>query len=463
MGKKKKANSTKDILKQIPEKELRKFLEKELGIQEVLDDFMSEFKTYFLKGDSGEAYVEQIYSAFIEAGTNYGHIPLAEQYHLEEIVDKALGAAEHFCDNGNYESAIDICFCALENGIATANHSDDSMGHLSFIIRESMRVLSSIADVDELKLDEDCRLLFIEHCWTCIDDDDFKGTSYNIELYGILVNLANCEEEYEDIMEALDSDEEFQSDFWQSELMQLKKDLLLKWKGEDTARQLMLDNLHIKNFREEAIEESLYVNDIQRAYQLALDGIEQDKDKATSSVLPWYHWMLRIAQKEGNRDLIIKYASLLYLNTYDEELDFYKFLKQTVPADEWPAFTEQLTKQARSNGKNSKYADICSRENWLDRLMEYVKEQNSVYTLREFETQLLHDYRAEIIDLYILYAENLMDSKDRDRYTYKEMCEYLVHAKELGGCNKVKTSVKKLREKYKRHRALQEELNPTGF
>ena len=44
MAKKNKKNTVKDVLKQVPEKDLRKFVAKELEIQEVLDDFMSEFK-----------------------------------------------------------------------------------------------------------------------------------------------------------------------------------------------------------------------------------------------------------------------------------------------------------------------------------------------------------------------------------------------------------------------------------
>ena len=48
MTKKEKKNSVKDVLKQIPEKDLRKFVAKELEIQEVLDDFMSEFKNYLV-------------------------------------------------------------------------------------------------------------------------------------------------------------------------------------------------------------------------------------------------------------------------------------------------------------------------------------------------------------------------------------------------------------------------------
>lgn len=459
MAKRRKTNTVKEVLKQIPEKELRKFLAKELTIQEVLDDFMSEFKRYFLAGDDGEAYVNQIDSAFIDAEGEYGYISFHEQGHLESVAYEALEAAEHFRDNGNYEAAVNVCFCALENGTAAVMHSDDSMGHLDSIIRKSIEVLSSLADPEVSKLTDVTRMEFMDRCWQCIEDDNFKGWDWYTDMYDFLISLANSEDEYEDIMEAIDGDEEFKSDYRLREQMRLKKDLLLKWKGEDAARKLMFENLQVREFRVKAIEEALLANDFQRAYQLASDGIDQDRNNAPGIVPTWNHWMLRIAQKEGNYDLIVKYASLLYLNPWQEEGDFYKLLKMTVPPDQWSKFAENLAKQALDGGYNFKYADICSREKWVDRLMEYVSKQQSIYTLKEFESQLLPKYRTEIINMYIRYAEGMMKSFNRNRNTYKEICRFLKHADKLGGHDKVEASVMTLRADYKRCRALLEELN----
>ena len=459
MAKRRKMNNVKDVLKQIPENELRKFLAKEMSIQEVLDDFMSEFKKYFLAGDDGEAYVNQIDSAFIDAEGEYGYISFYEQRHLESIVCEALDAAKHFRDSGNYEAAINISFCALENGAAAVMHSDDSMGYLGSIMHESIEVLLSLADPEASKLTDDTRKDFMDRCWQCIEDDNFKGWDWYTDMYGFLICLADRQNEYEAIMQALNSDEEFKSDYRQRERMRLKKDLLLKWKGEEAARQLMLENLQVTEFRSKVIEEALSANDFQRAYQLASDGIEQDKDNAQGVVSTWNRWMLRTAQKEVNYELTVKYASLLYLHPWHEEGDFYELLKQTVPSDQWPKFAENLAKQAIDGGYNGKYADICSREKWVDRLMEYVGKQQSIYTLNEFESQLLPKYRTEIIDMYIRYAEGLMKSYNRNRNTYKEICHYLKHADKLGGHDKVEASVKMLRAEYKRCRALLEELN----
>lgn len=63
--------------------------------------------------------------------------------------------------------------------------------------------------------------------------------------------------------------------------------------------------------------QAMEANDFQRAYPLTLDGIAQDKKERPGIVPTWNHWMVRIAQKEGNHDIIVKYASLLYLAPFD--------------------------------------------------------------------------------------------------------------------------------------------------
>jgi hypothetical protein len=96
-------------------------------------------------------------------------------------------------------------------------------------------------------------------------------------MYDFLISLVNDDEEYENIMESLDKDECFKSDYRKREQLQMKRRLLEKWKGTEAAHEMMLNNLQIREFREKAIEEAMAADDIQRAYKLALDGIEQDK------------------------------------------------------------------------------------------------------------------------------------------------------------------------------------------
>lgn len=453
-------NSVKDVLKQIPEKDLRKFLGKELGIQEVLDDFMEEFKDYFMKGDSAEAYTSQIFSAFLDANEEYGYIPFSAQSKLLRVVSDAAEAAQNFREKGNYEAAIDISFTILENGIEAINHSDDSMGYLGSIMDEGIQGLYALADPDVCTLDDYSREVFMERCWECVEGNTFDGWNWHTDMYDFLIFLAKEDDEYEDIMKCLDKDEYLKKDYHQDTLLKLKRALITKWKGADAAHEFTMGNLQIKEFREAAIKEAIEANDLTKAYQLALDGIEQDKTNKPGIVHTWNHWMLRIAQRENNYELIVKYASMLYVDPFNEQGDFYGILKQTVPTDKWNEFAEGLAKQAIESRRGEKYPDLCSREKWYDRLVEYIREKGSIYTLQHYEMELLRDYRDDVITMYIDYAKHLMhNSYSRNRKTYQEMCRHLEHAIKLGGANKVQMAIVELRQNYARSRALLEELN----
>lgn len=92
--------------------------------------------------------------------------------------------------------------------------------------------------------------------------------------------------------------------------------------------------------------------------------------------------------------------------------------------------------------------------------MEYVRKSKSIYALTQYESQLMKDYREEIIAMYIDHANQLMtNSYNRNRNTYKEMCSHMKHAIQLGGSNQVKDNIEQLRVNYKRCRALMEELD----
>lgn len=461
MAKKRKKISVKDVLKQIPEKELRAFVTRQLGNQEVLDSFMTDFKKYFMQGDSADAYVSQLINAFLDAEDgDEDWMTFSRQSHLASTVSEIAEAAVELRDAGNYEGAIDIFFTILEYGIDCINYNADSMGHLGGIMDDGIQGLFALSDPKTCTLDDDSREAFMDRCWTCIDENTFVGWDWHTDMYELLIALANCEEEYEDIMECLDSDGCFKSDWDKRSQVKMKRELLLKWKGADAARKMMMQNLHIQEFREKAISEAMEVNDFQRAYQLALDGIGQDKKERPGIVPTWNNWMVRIAQKEGNHELIVKYASLLYLHPYDQRDDFYALLKKEVPVDEWNDFVQELAKQALDKNDGRKYADLCSREKWTDKLMEYVRKSKSIYALTQYESQLMKDYREEIIAMYIDHANQLMtNSYNRNRNTYKEMCSHMKHAIQLGGSNQVKDNIEQLRVNYKRCRALMEELD----
>lgn len=169
--------------------------------------------------------------------------------------------------------------------------------------------------------------------------------------------------------------------------------------------------------------------------------------------------MLKAAKKDGRKDIITEYASLLYLDGFNIQGDFYALLKQTVPQGEWADFATKLSERVLSMTRKEKYADICSREGWTAKLFEYVKSEKSIHPMLKYEAQLIKDYSDEIAERYIKQVYWLMiNSYNRNRTTYQEMCALLKRIVNMGKRERVEEVKTDLKKRYARCRALIEEL-----
>ncbi len=461
MAKKEKINKTDivNVLEHLSEQELRVFVKKQLAKNgDLKAAFTKEFQKYFIKKASADTYIGQVIDAFIEADEDYGYITFKNAAHLSSEIYEVMEAAQAFRRNQNYEADIDICFTVLENGIEAVNHNDDSYGYLGDIMDSAFEELDALV---KCSLDEDSRLSFFDYCCEYIEDETFDGWDWHCKLYRYLVALARDEEEYEQVSAMLDKDKNLQKDgFLRSSMMKIKCDLLHKWKGESAVREFESSNLNFREFREKAIQEAMDKRDFQQAYHLALDGIKQDE---ASGTVVWRAWLLRVAQAENSKEQIVKYATVLFF--CDSNFSkCYDILKENVSDGEWDAFVQNLTEQAETDDKGELYAFLCVKEQWIDKLFAYVKKGNHIRDFVKYEPQLRATYADAYIERYIMHVYWIMEhAHERNRATYQEMCGYLKDVCRFGGTERAKEVAADLRAKYKRYRALMEELGNVGL
>ena len=224
----------------------------------------------------------------------------------------------------------------------------------------------------------------------------------------------------------------------------------------------MMSNLQIEDFRRQAISEAMEAKDFAKAYQLGEEGITQDKENRPGRVSIWNHCLLKAALAEHNREKIIDYARRLYIEPYYEEGDFFAVLKNNVPEEQWNDFVLQLADDVLKNRRPERYAEICSIEGWHQELMNFVGKQFRIELLQKYEKQLFPHHRNEVIKCYVRYIYHLMEYY-RGRDTYREICKYLRHISSYGAEHLAAETATDLRTKYRRCRALLEELDKMTF
>ena len=102
-------------------------------------------------------------------------------------------------------------------------------------------------------------------------------------------------------------------------------------------------------------------------------------------------------------------------------------LKETVGETHWSDYISSFAKRLHDQSRwfNNSYSDLCIKEAWWDRLLEYVKEQGDARFIKEFEKYLKKDYREHLIEMYAHCLYKKMDSGVTGRGLYQEICSYL--------------------------------------
>ena len=456
MNEMKKNSNIKKTLGKIPDEELREFVEQQIGKnQKFQAAFLKHFEDFFLANESGDAYVEQVQDAFWDATLEGDWVNFSAQSRLSSEIYDAVESARKFMEKGNPEPAIEIGFTIIENGIDLINHNDDSCGYLGTIMRLGVELLR---DVSKLELDDDNRELFQDYCEDCLKKKTLSGWDWDFDIYECLISLLQTPKEARQLIKRIEMDEHLAKDYNADRRMKLIYLLTEKAEGKEAAQRLMMSNLQVEDFRRQAIAEAVEAKEFIKAYQLGEEGIAQDKENRPGRVSTWNHCLLKAAQAENNREKIIEYARRLYIEPYYEEGNFFDILKKNVPAEEWGSFVHQLADDVLKSRSPERYAEICSSEGWHQELMDFVGKQSRIGLLQKYEKQLLPHHRDEIIECYVRYIYHLMEYY-RGRDTYREICNYLRHISSYGAEQLATETANDLRTKYRRCRALLEELN----
>jgi len=233
-----------------------------------------------------------------------------------------------------------------------------------------------------------------------------------------------------------------------------------KINGDLTAQQFLEKHLDNSTLRATAINHAIELLDFAHASQLAKDGIQQDEKSYPGLVVEWYNWLLKIAQAEGNKENIIKYARFLYIKNFRPTQDYYQVLKTHISEEDRPAFMFTLAKEL-CEGKTWVNIDLIAKiyiqEKWWPRLLDVLKQHPSLNEIENYEKYLAKDYAN---DLIVLYAYEIKQHLEHftGKSHYVTVCKYIRRMIKLGGITQAEILIAELRIKYKQRKTLLEEL-----
>lgn len=208
---------------------------------------------------------------------------------------------------------------------------------------------------------------------------------------------------------------------------------------------------------------SRYIDELisRKEYHEAIKCLEDSvKSKEIPDETRWkYQWLLKdLYRKMDNRQAYQKmlWTLVQQMSKFDFHLELYNELKSQYAPEEWLDQREQLIQSwEKSHGDLNQ---IYKLEGLYDRLMKNLLENGTIYDLAAYEDILKKDYSSQLLERYQTLVEE-MAVPVTNRRTYQQIASLLRRMKKFkGGTLKVHGLVLDLQEKYKRRRAMVEEL-----
>ncbi|MDP2208301.1 MAG: SWIM zinc finger family protein [Bacteroidota bacterium] len=445
-----------ELLDKISHEDLKQFIrEKTENNPPFRNIFFSSF-AHQNTSETKEFYLKQVKSILRSAAGRDGFINWSAARYVSTPVIELLNAAQKHFENKNYRSTIFICCAVMEGMTEALQYSDDSYGDIGGNIEVAYDLLS---DITSEKLPEEIRKLLFEYCVLAYKNQIYSGWAWHLGMLSLASEVMKNEDEEQLVIAHLDKVQ--RSDYEQDRAQNIKLQILKKTKEENEVDKFIEQNLYNPSFRRETILKAIKNKNYEKAISITKDGILHDEKDKPGLAIEWYDWLLKIAIAQNNKEKIIEYARLLFIDDFMHEQDYYQLMKTNVQPENWNSFVEgiikDITRTKRSYGF-SLLARIYIKEEWWNRLLELIKQNPSLTYIEDYSEYLSKDYPVEISQLYTTGIIQFMKNSS-ERSHYQTVCRYLRKMIKLGAREKVNEIIAKFRKEYPRRKALMEELN----
>ncbi|MDR3712621.1 MAG: SWIM zinc finger family protein [Puia sp.] len=460
-----------EMVNKIPEKDLRRFVVDHAETDcEFRNMLVAHFSSSFSESGS-HLYAEIIKNAARTAGDRHGFIDYYNAAKAIQPVYLLLQKADTAFGQGHYSVVADIAFAVIENVHDMMTGMDDSSGSAGDCIKDGFELLARLCQAD---IPFDLKEQIFKEAEREAKNKKYDYAGFDDYWLDILVHAACDSNKQQQLLQLIDKmlsglardASDWTKEFNTRRLLGHKISLLRRMDRNAEADALRLRHLDIDDLRMELIEEKLEKKEYSAARQL----IEEDIGMATKkdhpgTVVAYKERLLRIARELKDITSIRSVARELYAG---RNMEYYKIIKQTYNAQEWPAIAEDLIKDLQKLNKpipgfrgtinGEALAAVFIEEGYWNRLLELLQQNPRLEFIESYSGLLTDKFPEELLHVYketlINYAE-----QNTGRTYYVTIRKVL---KKMQGWNGGQVMVKQLTDefilRYKARKAMIEEL-----
>ena len=446
------------LLKSCSAKELADFVKE---LTEYDRNIRNRFLARFTPAGSPESqsgYRKMIKNALSPARRK-GLVYASEAASILAPVNDLLQKAENQIDQ-HPETSIAIAQTVIEELVPAFQFIDDSYGNVGDTLYWAFELLRQLSNRD---LPVQLKSQLLKWCLRSFTKQKYEGWNYQWDIMEIAINLAEDDTDFDDITALLDEiinkktagDNDYSTQWKLQRAVLLKVDLLARYASDEELNKLLEAHRDLPDVRKRMLERAWTLEDLDAVKELAQEALEKFRHSHPGLNSNWHHWLLKVAQKQDDKEEIKRLQLQLLLEK--GEMEHYRTLKALYDEEEWKSILPEIQQEIRSVGRYHFMPEIYVEEQQWEKLLEYLQKFPDLPTLKYYDEHLKERYPDELFELY---SEEIRDYlKQTGRKYYQEACRYMVHLYGLGGTNQVLDLIQELRDKYANRPALQDELN----
>lgn len=466
------------LLSKIELKEYQGFIKQYSQINKTFKD---QFELYFLEKNESfdlEKKYTDIIKSVIKKHTSRGYIDYSASNKLGKELNQYLDVAKQYLSKNNYRDATVLYQIIIKEVIKVVEYCDDSNGYVVDNVDEA---ISNLSEMINAPVSFDFKEKIADFLKQELKNKSyFDYGNFGYDLTQTYASFCIKTDRKDEFIQYLDSKiQSVKNDDYEKEFFIKTKISFLSDIGRtDEIKNIIQQNLDIPEIRSIEIDRNIENQDYEIAKKLISEGIKIGESKRHSgTVFQFEKKLLAIAVLEKDIQLE-RYFSRKFALGQTLDSTYYKQWKSTYSKQEWIQTIEEVisevTKKINDTIKNNPYSSYNSlnsnllyrlgpiyiQENYWDRLLTLVQEQENLTTILTYYPHLIKIYPNELLDTIIPVLEKEGDRCD-GRSQYKDLANKMKsvikdYPKEK---KRILEVARKLKIKYPRRPAMLEELN----
>ncbi len=473
-SKRAKKETYKNLIQKASEKDLRAFVEKYAARN---TEFRNMLMIHF--SDLSDAVGVEKYSAIIKAGLKTGmdRSGFIDYYKNNKALKPTIELVKKAQQNlaaGYFREVLDISIAIITEISEIMYSIDDSNGNVMYVLESSFKFLNSIAHHSDapVNLKEEV----FQYAFTTLE----KSNIHQSDIYTYYTNLmaesavatGNFKPALEQVEKQLEKISKASGDnsnkrYREEHLLQLKMDLLKESGNKDASEDVIIQNLHIPEFRISLVKKHIALKEFSKAKELINEGLKNKAELYPRAEHDLMDLLLEVAEKEKDIDAVRRIGMKLFFDNH-HEMKYYRKIKSTYNESEWKLEAEVIINKIIKNQNryffNTKpLSNIYIEEQYWERLLGLCENIHNPDNILDFEKYLRPRFPEEFYNM-LRKALNNYAHQNQGRNHYVYLRDFL---KQISSTTEGKNLAMQLatfwRTQYKMRPAMLQELGKLPF